>query len=50
MNPAVQAIITIVIGVGGCIGYFCASNLFLDKVLFPATRAATPGATSTAPT
>jgi alpha-glucoside transport system permease protein len=35
MNPAVQAIITIVIGVGGCIGYFWSSNLFLDKVLFP---------------
>ncbi len=36
MNPAVQALITIVVGVGGCIGYFYASNLFLDKVLFPA--------------
>ncbi|PZQ99495.1 MAG: alpha-glucoside ABC transporter permease [Cereibacter sphaeroides] len=36
MNPAIQAIITIVIGVGGCVGYFYASNLFLDKVLFPA--------------
>jgi alpha-glucoside transport system permease protein len=36
MNPAVQAIITIIIGVGGCIGYFYASNLLLDKVLFPA--------------
>ncbi|WP_151717599.1 carbohydrate ABC transporter permease [Gemmobacter serpentinus] len=36
MHPAIQAILTIVIGVGGCIGYFWASNLFLDKVLFPA--------------
>ncbi len=36
MNPAVQALIVIVIGVGGCVGYFYLSNLFLDKVLFPA--------------
>jgi alpha-glucoside transport system permease protein len=35
MNPAVQALLTIVIGVGGCVGYFYLSNLFLDKVLFP---------------
>jgi alpha-glucoside transport system permease protein len=35
MNPALQAVLTIVIGVGGCIGYFYASNLFLDKVLYP---------------
>ena len=35
MNPAVQAMLTIFIGVGGCIGYFFLSNLFLDKVLFP---------------
>ncbi len=35
MNPAIQALLTIVIGVGGCIGYFFLSNLFLDKVLFP---------------
>ncbi|WP_425444850.1 carbohydrate ABC transporter permease [Tabrizicola aquatica] len=27
---------TIVIGVGGCVGYFWASNIFLDKVIFPA--------------
>ncbi len=37
MNPAFQALLTIVIGVGGCIGYFYFSNLFLDKVLFPAS-------------
>ncbi|MGR6466757.1 carbohydrate ABC transporter permease [Rhizobium sp. PAMB 3182] len=36
MNPAFQAVITIVIGVGGCLGYFYLSNVFLDKVLFPA--------------
>ncbi len=35
MNPAFQALLTIVIGVGGCIGYFYLSNIFLDKVLFP---------------
>ena len=35
MNPALQALLTIVIGVGGCVGYFYFSNLFLDKVLFP---------------
>ncbi|MEM1387576.1 MAG: sugar ABC transporter permease [Pseudomonadota bacterium] len=35
MNPAVQGIITVVLGVGGCIGYFYFSNLFLDKVLYP---------------
>jgi len=36
MNPALQGLITIVIGVGGCIGYFYLSNQLLDKVLFPA--------------
>jgi alpha-glucoside transport system permease protein len=36
MHPALQALIVIVIGVGGCITYFYASNIFLDKVLFPA--------------
>ena len=35
MNPAIQAVLTIFIGVGGCIGYFFLSNLFLDKVIFP---------------
>ena len=35
MNPAFQALLTIVIGVGGCVGYFYLSNVFLDKVLFP---------------
>lgn len=36
MNPALQALITIIIGVGGCIGYFYLSNVFVDRVLFPA--------------
>ncbi len=36
MNPALQGLITIIIGVGGCVGYFYFSNLLLDKVLFPA--------------
>jgi len=36
MSPAFQGLITIVIGVTGCVGYFYLANLFLDKVLFPA--------------
>ncbi len=36
MSPIVQGIITIIIGVGGCIGYFYFSNLLVDKVIFPA--------------
>ncbi len=36
MDQAFLALFTIVIGVGGCVGYFWASNLFLDKVIFPA--------------
>jgi alpha-glucoside transport system permease protein len=36
MSPIVQGIITIIIGVGGCIGYFYFANLLLDKVIFPA--------------
>ncbi len=39
MHPAFQAVLTIVIGVGGCVGYFYFSNQFLDKVLFPAKGA-----------
>ena len=30
-----QGLLTIIIGVGGCIGYFYLSNQFLDKVLLP---------------
>jgi alpha-glucoside transport system permease protein len=37
MNPIVQGLITIVVGVGGCVAYFYFSNLILDKVIFPAT-------------
>ncbi|MEM6891692.1 MAG: sugar ABC transporter permease [Pseudomonadota bacterium] len=35
MSPMVQGIFTIIIGVGGCVGYFFLSNLVLDKVIFP---------------
>ena len=34
MHPAVQGLLTIIIGVGGCIAYFYFSNVLLDKVLF----------------
>ncbi len=37
MDAALLGLFTVVIGVGGCLGYFYFSNLFLDKVLFPAT-------------
>ena len=36
MNPALQGLVTIFIGVGGCLAYFYFSNQFLDKVLYPA--------------
>jgi len=36
MSPVMQGMLTIVIGVSVCIGYFYASNLILDKWLFPA--------------
>ncbi|WP_425100060.1 carbohydrate ABC transporter permease [Tropicibacter sp. S64] len=36
MHPALQGILTIVIGVSGCLAYFYFSNQFLDKVLYPA--------------
>lgn len=36
MSPALQGLLTIILGVGGCIGYFYFSNQFLDRVLFPA--------------
>ncbi len=35
MNPALQGLLTIIIGVSGCIAYFYFSNQFLDKVLCP---------------
>ncbi len=36
MHPALQGLITIIVGVSGCIGYFYFSNQLLDKVIFPA--------------
>lgn len=36
MHPAFQGVITIILGVGGCIGYFYFANQILDKVVFPA--------------
>jgi len=36
MNPALQAMITMIVGIGGCIVYFYGANLLLDKVLYPA--------------
>jgi alpha-glucoside transport system permease protein len=36
MNPGIQALITIIIGVGGCVGYFYLSNQVLDRFIFPA--------------
>ena len=35
MHPALLGLITIVAGVGGCVGYFYASNLALDNLIFP---------------
>ena len=35
MNPALLGLVTIVLGVGGCIGYFWLSNLALDTIFFP---------------
>jgi alpha-glucoside transport system permease protein len=37
MNPAIQGLITIIIGVGGCVSYFFFSNIVLDRFIFPAT-------------
>ncbi len=34
-SPAVLGVVTIVLGVSGCVGYFYFSNLILDKVIFP---------------
>ncbi|QIE42123.1 carbohydrate ABC transporter permease [Meridianimarinicoccus aquatilis] len=36
MHPFLSGIITIIVGVGSCVGYFYFSNLILDKVIFPA--------------
>ena len=37
MNQAFFALVTIVVGVGGCVGYFWLANILLDKVIFPAS-------------
>ncbi len=39
MNPALQGLITVIVGVGGCIGYFYFSNQILDRFIFPAKGA-----------
>jgi len=36
VHPALQGLLTIVVGVAGCVGYYYFSNQFLDRVLFPA--------------
>ncbi|MFV0334718.1 MAG: carbohydrate ABC transporter permease [Tropicimonas sp.] len=36
MHPALQGLVTIIIGVGGCVGYFYLSNFLLDRFLLPA--------------
>lgn len=36
MSPALQGLLTIVIGVTGCIAYFSLSNVILDRFIFPA--------------
>ncbi len=36
MNPALQGMLTIVVGVGACIAYFYFSNVVLDRLIFPA--------------
>ncbi|MEL6641183.1 MAG: sugar ABC transporter permease [Pseudomonadota bacterium] len=35
MHPALLGLVTIIVGVGGCLGYFYFSNLLLDKVIYP---------------
>ncbi len=35
MHPALQGVITIMFGIGGCLGYFYLANLVLDKFIFP---------------
>ncbi len=36
MHPAIQGLLTIAFGVGGCVGYFYLSNVILDTFVFPA--------------
>jgi alpha-glucoside transport system permease protein len=35
MHPALLGLVTVILGVGGCLFYFIGSNLILDKVVFP---------------
>lgn len=42
MPPLVQGLLTILVGVFGCVGYFYAADLVLDRVIFPA-RSPDPG-------
>lgn len=35
MHPALQGLITILLGVGGCLAYFFFANQLLDKFIFP---------------
>jgi alpha-glucoside transport system permease protein len=39
MHPALQGLVTIILGVGGCVGYFYFSNQILDRFIFPARGA-----------
>lgn len=42
MSPIAQGLLTIALGVGGCVAYFWLSNLLLDRVIFP-PRGRDPG-------
>ena len=35
MNAAIQGLVIIIVGIGGCVSYFYVSNQLLDKILFP---------------
>ena len=35
MHPAFQGLMTIALGVGGCVGYYFFANLLLDRFVFP---------------
>jgi alpha-glucoside transport system permease protein len=35
MHPALFGLVTVFIGVSGCLGYFYISNMLLDKIIFP---------------
>ena len=44
MHPAILGIITIAVGVLGCVSYFLLSNLILDKIVMPARNIGAPEA------